>query len=254
MAARTPAQAPSEPTSHRKRNVILAVAAVAVIGVAVGGFGLWYLFFRPAGPPAVGTGAPTFPAATVAVPASLDGEWQVNTSLGSMSDFTSSWLGYRVQEQLAGVGANTAVGRTPTTSGSLTLNGATLSAASITADLTTLRSDDQHRDDQLRSQAIETSTFPTATFTLTGPIDLGSLPAEGKTVSVTATGTLKLHGVTRDVQIALQAERRGGIIAVTGTLSIAFADYGIQKPSSPGNVLSIDDHGIMEFHLLFTHV
>jgi hypothetical protein len=54
------------------------------------------------------------------------------------------------------------------------------------------------------------------------------------------------------VTIPLQAARRGGIIAVSGTLPIVFADYSIQKPNS-FSVLSVDDHGTMELHLLFTH-
>jgi polyisoprenoid-binding protein YceI len=240
--------------AHRKRNILLLVAAVVVIGgVLVGGFGIWYLFFRPAGPAAVGSGEPAFPAQAVAAPASLDGQWQVNTSLGSINDFTTSWLGYRVQEQLASIGANTAVGRTPKVTGSLTLNGSTISALTITADLTALKSDDQNRDAELTNKGIQTGQFPTAVFTLAQPIALGSLPAEGNVVDVTATGTLNLHGVTKDVQITLHAERRGGIIAVTGSLPIVFADYNITAPTSLF-ALSVNDHGTMELHLLFTHV
>jgi polyisoprenoid-binding protein YceI len=252
MATPTTNPPPSGP-SHRRRNALLAIAAVLILAaVAVGGYGLWYLFLRPAGPAAVAEAAPVFPTQTVAAATSLDGQWQVNTSLGSMSDYSASWVGYRVQEQLAGVGGNTAVGRTPLVSGSLTLSGSTVTAATITADLTGLRSDDPSRDGQLRRQAIQSDTYPTATFTLSQPIDLGSLPADGTVVTVTAYGNLTLHGVSRAVQISLQAERRGGIIAVTGSLSVNFADYNIQPPQSFA-VLSVDDHGIMELHILFTH-
>ena len=53
------------------RTLLLAVLMVVVIGA---GFGIWYIFFRPAGPAAVGTGAPVIPgaaspAATAAAPA-----------------------------------------------------------------------------------------------------------------------------------------------------------------------------------------
>ena len=57
--------------------------------------------------------------------------------------------------------------------------------------------------------------------------------------------------MTKSVQIPLQAKRSGNEIVVTGSLPIVFADYGIQKPNSFA-VLSIDDHGTMEFQLLFT--
>ena len=235
----------------RGRRILLVVAIVALAGVAAGGFGLWYILIGTPGP---AVAAPVIPAGvSVPAPASTDGSWQLNASLGSMSDFSSSWLGYRVQEQLAGVGGHTAVGRTPKVTGSLTLAGSTVSAVSITADLTVLASDSAQRDDQLRRQAIQTDTFPTATFVLTQSIALGSLPADGTTVSATATGDLTLHGVTKSVQISIQAQRQGGIIAVAGSLPISFGDYGFQGPSSFA-VVSVNDHGIMELHLLFTHV
>jgi polyisoprenoid-binding protein YceI len=69
------------------------------------------------------------------------------------------------------------------------------------------------------------SSGPTATFTTTGSIDLGTLPADGTAVSVSATGALTLHGVSKTVTVPLQVTRSGGI----------------------------DDYGTMELHLLFNH-
>jgi polyisoprenoid-binding protein YceI len=183
--------------------------------------------------------------------AGLDGTWTVNTSLGSFSDFTGSFVGYRVQEQLASIGANTAVGRTPDVEGSMTIEGNSVTAAEFKADLTTLKSDDDRRDGQLRRQGIQTSQFPTATFKLAQPIDFASVPADGQTVDLTATGDFTLHGVTKSVEIPLQAKRSDDVIVVTGSLPVAFADYDITKPNS-FVVLTIDDHGTMEFQLLFT--
>ena len=248
--------APLPPTvgqSHGRRKLPVVVACLFVMAaIAAGGYGLWYILIGPAEPAAVG--APVFPTgAPVPPPASLDGSWQVNPSLGNMTDTSSSWVGYRVQEQLVGVGGHTAVGRTPKVSGSMTLTGSTVNDVQITADLTALASDDSNRDSQLRRQAIQTDTYPTAMFKTIKPIDMGSLPAEGKSVTVNATGALTLHGVTKTVQITLQAERRGGIIAVTGTLPVVFGDYGFKGPNS-FSVVSVDDHGTMELHLLFTHV
>jgi polyisoprenoid-binding protein YceI len=134
----------------------------------------------------------------------------------------------------------------------MTMTGTVVSKVQITVDLSALASDDSHRDDQLRRQALESDKFPTATFASTQPIDLGTLPADGTPVKVNASGTLTLHGVGKTVTVALQAVRQGGIIAVTGSLPITFSDYSIQKPNS-FSVLSVDDHGIMELHLLFTH-
>lgn len=80
--------------------------------------------------------------------------------------------------------------RTPNVDGTLTLSGSTISAVEITVDMTTLRSDNDMRDGRLASQAIDHRAFPTATFELTAPIELGSVPTDGQTVSTAATGDL----------------------------------------------------------------
>ncbi|HTG40006.1 MAG TPA: YceI family protein [Methylomirabilota bacterium] len=259
--------------SRSAANVLrIGVAVVVLAIVAAGAFGLWYIFLRPSGPAAVGDAAlvvPSRAAATSSAGASsaatsssassssdplsggIDGTWNVDTSIGSFSDFSDSFVGYRVQEQLANIGGNTAVGRTPAVSGSLTIAGTKVTATTIQADLTGLQSDDNRRDGQLSHQGLETSTFPTATFTLTSPIDLGSVPADGTEITVTATGTLTLHGQTKDVKIPLKAKLSGNTIVVTGSLEIAFADYGITKPNSFA-VLSIADTGTLELQLFFT--
>jgi polyisoprenoid-binding protein YceI len=242
------------------RSILIRLAlAVILVGiVAGGGYGLWILFLQPPGPAAVNVSTVPIPSIAASgsgslptTPASFDGTWKVDTSIGLFSDSTSSFVGYRVQEQLANIGANTAVGRTPDVSGTLTLQGTTVTAVEVTANLATLKSNDDRRDGQLHRQALETDQFPTATFRLTQPIDLGAAPAEGQAVSVTATGDLTLHGQTKSVQIPLKAKRAGGVIAVTGSLEITFADFGIAKPTS-FLVLSVQDHGTLELQLFFT--
>jgi polyisoprenoid-binding protein YceI len=233
-----------------RRKTLLLVAAFALLAAVGGGFGLWYILI---GPPSPAAAAPVIPSdASVPVPASFDGRWRVDDALGSIGDFSSSWLGYRVQEQFVGVGGHTAVGRTPKVTGTLALSGSTVTSASITADVTALVSDSAQRDGELGDEGIESNTFPTATFELTRPIALGSLPAEGATVTATAVGNLTLHGVTRSVDVQIEAQRKGGVIAVAGSLPIVFADYGFSGPSVLGFV-TVNDHGTMELHLLFTH-
>ena len=233
-------------------------AAVLVVGVAAAG-GLWYVFFRPAGPAPValsseaptssgGLAAPSLgPAATGSAGSTattVEGSWAIDPSAGS-------FVGYRVQEQLAGIGGNTAVGRTSAVTGTLTIAGTSVTDVEITADLTQLKSDDDRRDSQLQQRGLETDSFPTATFKLTQPIDLGSIPADGQTISVTATGQLTLHGVTKTVQVPLQARLSGSTIEVVGSIEITFADYSITPPTS-FIALSVADHGTMELDLHFS--
>jgi polyisoprenoid-binding protein YceI len=259
----------SSPTSRRRRPagplaIVGVVIALAVLAGAA--YGIWYLFLKPSGPAAVADASlPPLPSASAAAAnpsssasssgsttGSVDGTWNVDTSVGSASDSTGTFVGYRVQEQLANIGANTAVGRTPDVTGSLTMAGSKITAATITADLTSLKSDDDRRDGQLSRQGIQTSQFPDAKFTLTSPIDLGSVPADGATFKANAVGQLTLHGQTKDVTIPISGKRSGDVVVVTGSLPIVFADYGISKPNSFA-VLSIADQGTMEFQVFFRH-
>jgi polyisoprenoid-binding protein YceI len=246
-----PARSGSSRSKNPTRKLLLVVAAaVVLVAVAGGAYGAWYILIGPSSPSAV-TGAAIPPGASVPAPASLDGTWQASDSLGSFGDFSSTWVGYQVKEQFAGIGGHTAVGRTPKVAGSMTLTGGTVSNVQITADLTALVSDDARRDGELGDKGIETNTYPTAIFKSTQRVVL-TLPAEREVVSVTAAGTLTLHGVTKPIQIALQAQRQGGIVAVSGSTNIVFADYGFQGPTSL-LVVSVENHGIVELHLLFTH-
>ena len=238
----------------------LAVAAVLIAGAA-GIYGFAALFLHPApsaisldpsaSQPAASIGTlPTGAGSTLA--AGLDGAWAVDTSVGSFADFSDSWVGYRVDETLAGNRANTAVGRTPDVTGTLTMSGTQITAVQINADLTSLKSDDNRRDGQLQRQALETARFPQATFKLTSPIQLSAAPADGRTITATATGELTLHGVTKTVQVPIEARLSGDVVTVVGSLEIQFADYSVEQPTSFA-VLSIEDHGTMEFQLHFRH-
>lgn len=241
----------------RRRIALFVTGAGLAASLAAGGYGIWYMFLRPPAPAAVSASSAPLPTvAASASPATAvvndgDGTWVVNTTIGSFDDFSGSFVGYRVQEELAGIGGQTAVGRTSTVSGSLTVESRTVTTAEITADLTTLVSDDERRDMQLRRQALETDLFPTATFVLTESIELPDAGEDGTMQSGLITGELTLHGVTRTVEVPIEGGLDGGVVILTGSIDIVFADYEMEKPTSM-IVLSVDDHGIMEFQLFFT--
>jgi len=245
----------------RKRWWIVALAAV--LAVVVAGGAVWYFVFRDDAPAEVSIdraarsldekdAATTATSGGKASKASnLNGTWNVDQSIGSFSDFTSSFAGFRVQEELAGLGAKTAVGRTPKVTGTMTIADNVVPNASFEVDMTTLTTDDSRRDNAIRTQAIETARFPKATFVLTQPIQLGSIPADGEQIQINATGSLTLHGVTKTVTIPLQAQRKGGVIAVVGSLEVPFSDYSISQPRAAA-VLSVEDKGTFEVQLFFT--
>ncbi|MDH3541019.1 MAG: hypothetical protein OEP52_13525, partial [Acidimicrobiia bacterium] len=145
--------------SNRTKNLVIGGA----IGLAVGVLAVWFFVFRDTAPPeasledAVGSVSSTT-LGSGSSGGSLDGAWTVDTTIGGGVLDDGSYVGYRVQEELATIGAKTAVGRTPALTGSFEFSGSTLTAAALTADLTQLTSDDSRRDGALRRQALETTT------------------------------------------------------------------------------------------------
>lgn len=160
-----------------------------------------------------------------------------------------SIVGYRVSEELFGQSAE-AVGRSEGVTGELTIEGTTVTDASFEVDMATFESDESRRDGQFEGRIMEVDEFPTATFVLTAPIELGAVPEQGEPIEVEATGELALHGVTREVTLALVAQLEGGSFAVDGSITVTFADYDIDDPS--GGPASVGDDGELEVLLVFT--
>jgi polyisoprenoid-binding protein YceI len=169
---------------------------------------------------------------------------------GTWSAGSGSVVGYRVNEVLFGQNA-TAVGRTTSVTGQLTIAGSTATAATFSVPMDTVHSDKSQRDSQFDGRIMDVSQYPTATFTLTSPIDLAPLPATGAIKSYTAHGKLTLHGTTRAVTFTLTAERKGAQIEVAGHIPVLFSDYNITNPSF-GGVVTTQDNGLLEFLLVFS--
>ena len=176
---------------------------------------------------------------TVAPPAGPEGSWTIAAD---------SEVGYRVDESINGFDT-TANGRTKAITGTLTINGTQATEGSWSVDMTTFKSDESRRDNQFNTRIMDVENFPTSTFVLTSPIDFGSIPADGETITATATGDLTLRGTTKSVTFDLQATYQNGRIGVLGQIPIVFADYGIPNPSFAS--VTTEDNGLLEFVLIF---
>ena len=258
--------APGQPTRRRWLRWVVGVVAVLVV-LFVGGPFVYIHFIEGKAPapltlstetttaaPAATSTSTSSPSSATSSGASGDSAG-ASSSGGSSSSVDGTWkvsagslAGYRIKETLFGQ-SNTAVGRTSSVTGSITISGTQVSAGSFTVDMTTVKSDQSQRDHQFQGRIMDTAQFPTSTFVLTKPIDLGSVPADGVTVTETATGNLTLHGTTRPVTFTVQARKSGSTVSVSGSIPIVFADYNIDNPS--GGPAQTSDNGTLEFLLNF---
>lgn len=229
---------------------LLGVAAGLAVALAATSAAAWYFVFNTDAPDPVSLesaveSAGQEPATGQPSDADLIGEWLVSPG-------GESFAGYRINQELAGgLGTETVVGRTAEVEGSLTFDGSAITAADVTVDMTTLRSDESLRDNVLGGEGLETDAFPEASFTLTSPVPVDAIPADGQTVTRSVEGELTLHGVTQPVLLDMQAVLEDGRLFVVGSKEIALADYGMTPPSGPASVLSVADRGTLEMQLVF---
>jgi polyisoprenoid-binding protein YceI len=227
---------------RRPRLRWLLLAALLIVALGVGGV-IWYVFGSSApGKPHLSATATTDVAPGSATP---DGSWTLIRA-------KDVYVGYRIEEQFAGDTIHkTAVGRTGSVDGTMTVAPGQVATVAVTADLRTLTSDRATRDNYIHTHAIESDTFPTGRFELASPIALPSGVRPGAKLHASGTGRLTLHGTTRTVAVALDARWNGSTIDVVGTAPIVLADFGIQPPHT--TVTSVGDQGSFELQLRFRH-
>lgn len=245
------------------RNVRIVTAAVAVGIVVVVGLGAWW-FLREEAPSEVSleTAAESVSTTTTSAGSSantspatgIEGRWSVDTASGTFDyeTATGSFVGFRIDEELVGIGGIQAVGRTGEVTGELVVEGSELTVATFAADMASITTNDRRRDDKV-AQALEVGSFPEASFTLAAPVALGAGAATGDPQQVTVTGEFTLHGVTRTVQVPVEAQLVDGTVVVVGSFEVALADYNLEVPAAP-IVVSASDTATIEFQLLFTRV
>jgi polyisoprenoid-binding protein YceI len=232
-AAKTPQAVSSNPTRKRRhwvRWALVSVAALVVVIVAV-----TVLAIRAQTAP-----APLALPSTAAPPLGpVDGTWQATT--GSVA-------GFRVQQTVLGMTADV-VGRTTDVTGTVVISGGQVTSASLTIKLLSLTSGRRPVAPQF-AISLDTAEHSNATAQLTEPVPLAEGFAAGAVTNVSASGQLTLRGVTRSITAALAVRRDAARIRVAGSVPIAFANYGLDRPKGYGAFGSLADHGTAEFLLV----
>jgi polyisoprenoid-binding protein YceI len=233
---------------HTRRGWLLSSLAALVVAVAAA-YGVFAVLAGGSSPAPLSLNTTRSGSQSTGQPATghIAGSWTVGT--GSVA-------GYRVHEKLAVLPApSDAVGRTSDITGQATVTDAggthKVSAASFTVQVSTLASDRPMRDRRVHTLGLQTDTYPTATFRLAQPVTLPADAGSGKVVTVTATGPLTLHGVTRTVSIPLTVQLSGSTFDVVGSISFPWSEFGMTAPNY-GNFVTVADTATMELALHFT--
>jgi polyisoprenoid-binding protein YceI len=178
----------------------------------------------------------TLPATAAAPVGPVDGTYRPTS--GSVA-------GFRIQQTVLGLTSDV-VGRTTDITGTATITDGQVTTADLRVGLLALTTGDAKPAPQF-GISLDTQRYPDATISLAPPVTLDAAFASGTTLTVNAAGTLTLHGVTRTVTMPLSVRRDGTSIDVAGSVPVAFADYGITRPTGYGGLGSLADHGVAEF-------
>src|SRR5215218_7352345 len=149
---------------------------------------------------------------------------------------------YRVQEQLAQIGENEAVGETQAIIGQFGFgeDGLPLPCSRFDVDLRTLQSDQAKRDNYLYKNTLEAETYPLATFVLRAVEGIDAPLAEGQETTIRMIGDLTLRDVTKLVAWEAKITLVDGALTGTAATMFEMPDFGIEPPSVPV-VLSLDE-------------
>lgn len=152
---------------------------------------------------------------------------------------------YVVREQLVGVELpNDAIGATSAITGAIVLDGrggVDTVASRITIDLTTLKSDRDRRDGYIKRRTLVTDSFPNAVLQVTAIKGLpATLPTSG-TLSLSVTGNLTVHGVTRATTWTVTATATGAGWTGKAFTNVKFGDFGMTQPRVPVVLSVVDD-------------
>jgi len=219
----------------RRRTWWIAGGAVAVVAVGAVGGPLVYAALEDDAPPAATVQAQPKDAVLSDV---TDGTWTVGAD---------SSAGYRVHEVLNGADVAVA-GTTSQVTGSVVIAGGDLTTAEVDVDVASITTDKSQRDSYFRSNVMHVDQNPTATFAVDQTVDVPEL--SGTPVTVPVAGRLTLAGVTKPVTADLSVVRTATGVDLSGSVPVAFGDYGVKAPSL--GFVKVDDNGAVEFLLHLT--
>lgn len=111
-------------------------------------------------------------------------------------------------------------------------------ALTVTVPLKNLSTGISLRDKHMKEKYLQVGQFPNAELTV-GRSSL-KIPADGTESTGDTSGTMKLHGKTKNVSFHYSAKRSGAQMQVNGTVRVNMNDFGIEVPSYLGVTVKPD--------------
>jgi polyisoprenoid-binding protein YceI len=114
--------------------------------------------------------------------------------------------------------------------------------ACVQIDAASLDTGNSTRDGIMRNDHLETARFPTIDFLLKAT---EGVTHQDGSWQFTVSGTLSLHGVSREIQFPVQARQEGDAFLLRGKLPVKMTDYGIRIPRFL--FLTVEDRVMVSF-------
>jgi polyisoprenoid-binding protein YceI len=102
---------------------------------------------------------------------------------------------------------------------------------SVTVDLASVKTGISLRDEHMREKYLHVDRFPSAVLVVSR--QAVALPDDGSRES-TATGSMTIHGVTKEQPFSFRASCVQRVCSVEGTAKLNFNDFGVAVPSYLG--------------------
>ncbi len=195
---------------------------------------------------ATDTPAPDPSETPTEIPTTAPPNEQVFTIIGAESE-----VRFVIGEILNG-SPKTVVGTTNGVSGEIVAdyaNTATAQVRSLSVDLSGLRTDNGFRNRAIHDLILQTGnpSYRTATFVQTAISGLPPSVEVGQSYTFQITGSLTIHGVTREVTFEatvtpISATRLEG----TASTTVRYADFGVSIPRLPPQVASVEEEVRLE--------
>ncbi|EOM74578.1 YceI family protein [Rhodococcus rhodnii] len=172
------------------------------------------------------------------------GRWVVVTGAGG----PQTQVGYTARVRGPGAPEAPVSGSTGYVSGSVILAGDFVMQSDIAVDVTTVTSDSEQRDNIFRT-LLAADADPVVRFVSTEPIDIGSVPLDGRPGTVTAAGELIVAGQPHPVRFDMQVLRPGAQLVVAGSVPVRWSSF-LGAPLASGE-RSVEDAGTIDVRLTF---